>query len=664
MAGKRTSQGQASRDVEQSSASRESEPFPGAAEELRDARTYLETIIQTSHDGILVVDKEGKFEFGNAAFFRIFGWPPDEVIGHHFTKVVPPDLQDFILARWREVQSGRGEPYEVDIVTKSGDRRSLLVSHRHMTFRGERKYSVITKEVTEQKRAERARADSERRYRMLVETMNEGVVVVDADGRTTYANDSFCEMLGYTHEELLELRNLDIVAPPDAALLRERFASRRRGLQEPYEARLLHKDGSTVWVRISPRALFDEDGSFTGSFAVFLDITRRRQAEEALRRAHDDLEVRVLERTAALDRTNEQLRREVAERERTEQALRASELLYRATVDGMDEPMHVVTRSLRIELVNAPLRQWCCELGVDDDLVGKGLYEAFPFLHDRVRREYDEVFRTGRPLTTEDSRQLEGQEIITEVRKLPLAENGRVVRVITVLLNVTEKRRMERALREVRTRVENVREEERRHLARELHDSVGQQLVAARMRLMQAARRGGGEAGSSGRPPEDVMAELAEMLGSLSEEVRQVSRTLYPQALAVMGLCSGLRQLVRDCDCPEVELAVRCRGAAREARFDPDIEIAFFRIAQEAVVNALRHAEADEVLLDLILTDNGLALTVTDNGRGFDPDGAAADGVGLTSMRERAEAVRAIFRLTSRPGRTRVAVIARGVAPR
>jgi len=92
---------------------------------LEDANAYLTTVFETSHDGILVVDAEGRFEYGNPAFFRTFGWPEDELIGEFFMKVVPPDLHEYMYGKWGEVQSGRGAPYETEIVHKDGQRRAL-----------------------------------------------------------------------------------------------------------------------------------------------------------------------------------------------------------------------------------------------------------------------------------------------------------------------------------------------------------------------------------------------------------------------------------------------------------------------------------------------------------------------------------------------------------
>lgn len=119
--------------------------------EIRGTKNYLETIITMSHDGIAVIDSEGKFEFGNNACFDILGRSETELIGECFLNVIPADYHDFMLKRWKEAQDGVGQEYETVIVTKDGVRKNLLVSHADMEIKGERKYCVVAKDITERK---------------------------------------------------------------------------------------------------------------------------------------------------------------------------------------------------------------------------------------------------------------------------------------------------------------------------------------------------------------------------------------------------------------------------------------------------------------------------------------------------------------------------------
>ncbi len=151
-------------------------------------------------------------------------------------------------------------------------------------------------------------------------------------------------------------------------------------------------------------------------------------------------------------RVYEQAQQEITERKQAEEALRESERKYRTTLDSMGDAIHLVGPDLRFTLVNQAHQQRAKEFGSDTpDYIGHTLFEVFPFLadraHDRLCAEYDQVFRTGETLITEESRPFGGTEFVTEVRKIPIFEKGRVTQVVTVIRDITERKRAEENLR-------------------------------------------------------------------------------------------------------------------------------------------------------------------------------------------------------------------------
>jgi PAS domain S-box-containing protein len=141
------------------------------------------------------------------------------------------------------------------------------------------------------------------------------------------------------------------------------------------------------------------------------------------------------------------LARDITVQKQAAQALRRSEALYRTTIDALADAVHVVDRDLRITLFNARFADWCQELGLATSAAGRTVFEQFPFLPERVDQEYRQIFETGESLTTEDEVTVGGREILTEVRKSPILEDGQVARVVTVVRDVTQLRQAERALR-------------------------------------------------------------------------------------------------------------------------------------------------------------------------------------------------------------------------
>ncbi|MET0623971.1 MAG: PAS domain S-box protein, partial [Pyrinomonadaceae bacterium] len=125
--------------------------------------------------------------------------------------------------------------------------------------------------------------ESENRYRRIVETTNEGIWMLDAEGRTSYVNPRMTEVLGYIADELLGRYCGDFM--DDRAQAAENLERQRRGMAEQYQLQLRHRDGRWLWVNVSATPMFNEDGEFTGSLAMLTDITERKRAEEALRQA-------------------------------------------------------------------------------------------------------------------------------------------------------------------------------------------------------------------------------------------------------------------------------------------------------------------------------------------------------------------------------------------
>jgi len=152
------------------------------------------------------------------------------------------------------------------------------------------------------------------------------------------------------------------------------------------------------------------------------------------------------------------------------------------------------------------------------------------------------------------------------------------------------------------------------------------------------------------------LGELSRQLQDVFGDVRYVSRTLYPPTLEPFGLCIALKQLGSDLQSHRTPVGVRCDPSLAESRFQVETEIELFRIAQEAVSNALRHGRPRRVDLSLRYAKGILRLTVVDDGKGFDTKKIFRRGLGLISMRERAEEIGGTVRITSRPGRTRVEV--------
>jgi two-component system sensor histidine kinase UhpB len=246
--------------------------------------------------------------------------------------------------------------------------------------------------------------------------------------------------------------------------------------------------------------------------------------------------------------------------------------------------------------------------------------------------------------------------------RVTLPKSGADIAVLAEAFN-TMLDRLEEMRRESAARVLHAQEEERRHLALELHDQTGQSLTALALHAEAIAQRLEHERGANAIQARRQAKQLEGLAQRTLEEVQGLSRQLRPPILDDVGLEATLRWLAEDAsDRLQVEIAIRIDGldgletaSGPSARFPTDIETALFRIAQESVTNAVRHGGAQRITIDLISTATDLMLQVTDDGSGFDTTASAWTasshrGVGVEGMQERAHLIGGRFALRSRQG--------------
>jgi two-component system sensor histidine kinase UhpB len=200
-------------------------------------------------------------------------------------------------------------------------------------------------------------------------------------------------------------------------------------------------------------------------------------------------------------------------------------------------------------------------------------------------------------------------------------------------------------LRALSAGVMDAQEEERRRISRELHDDTAQALTSL---LLYAKALEQGDAPPAVR---GALAELREEVARSLEGVRRLARELRPSALDDLGLVAALEGYTLDL-ARRTGLRVRFLPACGGGRLPPQVELALYRIAQEALTNAVKHADARDIEVGLLREPGAISLTVADDGRGFDPERLPAGdrGVGLFGMRERAELTGGTLSITSAPG--------------
>jgi PAS domain S-box-containing protein len=310
--------------------------------------------------------------------------------------------------------------------------------------------------------------------------------------------------------------------------------------------------------------------------------------------------------------------------------------------DSMPDAILRFDRELRILFANQAV---AAGLGVPmDRLVGKTRTEFGRASDDAasIDRHLLEVFRTGSPDQFERRCEPGGRDC--EVRLVPeRGPHGEIETVLAIARDITERKHAEQQplasreqLRALVARLNSVREEEKAHLSRELHDEMGQLLTALRMELeVLEDRLGDPDMPGAARELLDRAVAASELVGKTITSMRNLLSSLRPVALDRLGLDAALRQ-----ECRRVEewAGLACDFAATYglSTFGAELDTALFRIAQEALTNVARHAGASRVAVSLDRRKGTAVLRVEDDGCGI-PAGRESSGLGLLGMRERAE---------------------------
>ena len=560
-------------------------------------------------------------------FQRVTGYMPDEIIkitGRIINGITVPEDLSVKDVGGKRALAGEIDGYyhEYRIRHKSGQIRWLGESVR-VASRGEdgMRFIGACLDITHRKQAEEALRKWEEDTRQLLDGL-EGFLWT-ADARPGITNwdmqipsiKGFERVTGYKPEETIQTtkRFINGITLPEDIPGKDQAGKRAvAGEIEGYcqEYRIRHKNGQVRWlcesVRVASRT---ESGvRFIGAC---LDITQRKQAEEALR---------------------------------------ASEERFRTIFDAASDAFFVLDFDGRIIEANAHASKMYGHS--HEEFIDLSIRTLTHGSHQRLIDQLLKGMHARHEFHAEAVNVRKDARLINVDLRATVVDFRGDRHILLTLHDITERKQAEKMMQALHRQLITAREKERSRLARELHDSIGQSLVAMRL-AMQTTISGANHC--MDEPMLSTLTAAADKCNSLIGEVRTICHGLYPPALESLGLLAALRGLARECQ-SQVQVSVECLEPMESTRFPSEVEIELFRIAQEAASNALRHSHARQILLSLVYEDGQAVLTIADNGAGFDPDKTLDAGMGLNTMRDRAQTVGGQLTIDSRPGGTRVSV--------
>ena len=255
---------------------------------LRLSQAELRDLIESVNDSIFTTDRAGRILFANQATFQMLGYTPEELIGQRFTKFLAPGFRAFGDRVKEAARRKDSQLYaEVQVVHADGTTRWIGQNVRFKYEEGFlRTVQVVGRDITAAREFDDTLRSSEEKYRGIIENMELGLLEVDMHGIVIRAYDKFCEMLGYTAEELIGQDSAELfLASDDVEGMKKRIESRAAGVGGLYEVSVLTKSGEEKHLLISAAPVFDSQGVVIGSIGIHYDVSDRKENERALIRA-------------------------------------------------------------------------------------------------------------------------------------------------------------------------------------------------------------------------------------------------------------------------------------------------------------------------------------------------------------------------------------------
>ena len=646
-----------------------------AEEELLFKSTLLEAQSETSIDGILAVDSEGKSISFNNNFGRMWNIPQqildtrddEKMLQHVLDQLKNPEQ---FLEKVKYLYAHKNEKSRDEIQFKDSrvfDRYSSPLLDSNDKYYGRVWYF---RDITEHKRADEALRESEEKFRTFMETASDLMHITDKDGNLTYVNDAIAGTLGYSKDEMIGMHLTEVLSKEEA----KRDFDRK--LQElittgeiDIESVWLTKDGKEIYGQTKVVAVYDRDGNFAGGRGILRDITERKKAEAELYEAEAKYrtlveQIPAVTYIAALDRASTTL----YVSPQIETLIGFSPEEYETDPDMWRKQIHPEDHDrvlAEVERAHMGSQPFCCEYRMlardgrvawlrDEAIIVRDAKNEPLFLQGIMlditeRKRAEEALQKAR----------DELEIRVEQRTAELAKTN-----VKLRSEINERKKAEKKLliyqeqlRSLASELSLAEERMRRRIATNVHDNIGQNLGISKIKL-ESLR----ESVSSPDVAESLN-EIGELIGQTIESTRSLTFELSPPVLYELGFEPAVEWLVRHTR-RRHGLSTDFKSDGRPKPLDHDVRVLLFQAVRELLVNVVKHAQATSVTVSTRRVGDKIQVSVADDGVGFDiselsSQGYKTGGFGLFNIRERLGQIGGRLNVESKPGRgTKVTLVA------
>jgi PAS domain S-box-containing protein len=579
--------------------------------QAEEARFRLASIVESSDDAIISKDLDGIITSWNRGAEHIFGFSEAEAIGRPITILIPHHLlgeEETLLQKTRVGETV--EHCETVRVTKEGKQIDVSMTISPMRDASGRIVgaSKIARDITDQRRAKEELRKSEQRFSKAFQQSPLALTLVSAKTNLYLdVNKTFERLWGYKREDVIGKSALEIglwVNPSERARLTQKLEA--EGSLREAECEWRSKDGRTLVALAAVELIeIDDEPCF---LSVVADITDRKRAERAL-----------LE----------------SERRFWLMANTAPVMIWTSGVDKLYDYFNQTWLQFTGRPLEAELgKGWLEGVHQDDVTACVATYtKAFD-----ARRPFQMQYRLQRH---------DGQyRWLVDAAVPRFNGDGSFAGFIGSCIDITERKLAVEVLSTVGRKLLEAQEEERRRIARELHDDINQ-----RMALLANGLQEVGQALSSSGDllPKKELRNLWQLTNEIATDIEHMSHQLHPSKLHYLGLAAAVRDLCQE-SARQHKIEIECVVRDLPENLDESTSLSLFRTLQESLRNAGKHSHASHVKVELVCRSGLIQLHVSDDGAGFDThDMENAHGLGLISMRERLRSVGGEFSIRSMP---------------
>ncbi len=517
--------------------------------------------------GLGIADMNGNLIAFNNAMLAPSGYDREDIAKMKNVSALYYDLKDREKVLEIIRKQGFLHQHPVQFRRKDGTPFDTLLSLRPVTYAGNACLQAMVEDITERQKIEKALLHREELFRKLVKTMNEGFGMQDEDGVITYVNERACRMLGYSRDELVGEYVYDFLDEANRNIIKEQIARRKRGETKPYELKWTRKDSEKIYTIISPQPIFNESGEYKGTFAILTDITERKQIQE--------------ERDTIFNMSYD--------------------LICVAGMDGYFKFLNLA---------------WERMLGYPREVL---LSRPFlDFIHPDDHHKNDEEvanLAAGTVSTDFENRYIhkDGSILTLSWSAMPLPEKGLIY---CIGRDITKRKKDEelilayqQQLSLLSSKLSLVEEKERRRIAANLHDNVGQILACAKIKLGELME-------SSQADFRDDVTGIRGLIEQCITYTRSLTFELSVPILFELGLEAAVEWIGQEYQKLH-SIQVHIRDDGKSKPLNNDTRIIMFKAIRELLTNVVKHAHAHNVTVSMERKDHSFQITVEDDGSGF-----------------------------------------------